>query len=354
MLRKITKYAAIATGVGATIVALMAGICALSYRQEMRIDGASGINEGGYVKIGGIDQWIQIRGHDRNNPVILWLNGGPGFSTIPNTYLVRTWEKPFTIAMWDERGEGKTFDRSGTSVASTMTIDQMSRDGIEVAEYLRSHLHKDKIILLGHSWGSLLAVHMVHMRPDLFSAYVGTAQVVNLEKDAEAAYPLLIERAKALGNKTAEQQLVSVGPPPYPEQGSKKWVWVSWANRLDPRNPPPQPLSFDALWWAGTQTLRAPNRGANFSQGLMWTSILNDNLPSQSLHFDVPVIFIQGAEDRLTVTALAKSYFDSIDAPSKQFIVLPGVGHLAVFMGRDRFLQALVDDVRPLAVKNGG
>ena len=301
------------------------------------------VTEQGYVPIGGIDQWIQIRGQHRDNPVVLWLSGGPGFSTIPSTPAYSGWEAAFTVVMWDQRGEGKTFERSGRSVAASMTIAQMTQDGIEVAEYLRRRLGKDKIVLLGHSWGSILGIHMVKQRPDLFAAYVGTGQVVQLAENARAAYPLLVERAHATGNVEAEQQLRAAGPPPY-DDSPRKWVWVSWANRLDPRpttasrsransGPPPAYLA----------------EGADFSQGLMWESILRDDLRALGLKFELPVIFIQGAEDRLTVTALAKQYFDSLSAPSKQFVVLPSVGHLAIFTDPGAFLNALTRYARPLA-----
>ena len=309
---------------------------------------AEPVREAHYVPIGGIDQWIQIRGDDRRNPVLLWLNGGPGFSTIPSTPAYRRWERSFTVVMWDQRGEGKTFERSGKSVAPTMTIDRMALDGIEIAEYLRRHLHKSKIILLGHSWGSILGVHMIRLRPDLFAVYVGTGQVVNLERDAEAAYPLLIERAKAVHNTVAERQLEAVGPPPYPDS-PKKWVWVSWANALD-ELPPGAPPGLAAPPMNRPAYITA---GAEFSQGLMWESIMRDDLPALGTDFRIPIVFIQGAEDRLTVTAIARQYFDRIHAPSKQFIVLPQVGHLAVFTDRDAFLQQLIEWVRPIAVAAG-
>ena len=302
------------------------------------------IIEEGYVPIGGIDQWIQIRGQHRDNPVLLWLHGGPGYSTIPQTSAYSRWEDVFTVVMWDQRGDGKTFQRSGRSVAASMTIAQMTKDGIEVAEHLRKRLGKNKIILLGHSWGSILGVHMIKARPDLFAAYVGTGQVVQLSEDAKAAYPLLVEYAHAKGNTEAEQQLRAVGPPPY-EDTPKKWVWVSWANRLDPlpataasrlANPGPRPAYL--------------GEGADFSQGLMWESMLRDDLRALGPKFELPVIFIQGAEDRLTVTSFAKQYFDSLSAPSKQFVLLPDVGHLAIFADPDAFLNALTRYVRPLAL----
>ncbi len=303
----------------------------------------SQVDESGFVPIGRINQWIQIRGDDRHNPVLLWLNGGPGYSTIPSTRAYRQWERVFTLVMWDQRGEGKTFERSGESVAPTMTIERMTQDGIEVAEYLRRRLHKNRITLLGHSWGSILGIHMIKRRPDLFVAYVGTGQVVELERDAEAAYPMLLERAKAVHNTTAERQLEEVGPPPYPDS-PQKWVWVSWANALDPR-PPAQTV-------ARARRDKPPAyvaAGADFSQGLMWESIMRDDLPRLGMSFQVPIFFIQGAEDRLTVTALARQYFDCIHAPEKKFIVLPGVGHLAIFTARQAFLRELVEWVRPVA-----
>lgn len=305
-----------------------------------RTDGR-GIHQARYVHIGGIDQWIQIRGDNRSNPVLLWLSGGPGFSTITSTAAYRNWEKVFTVVMWDERGEGKTFEKSGKSVAATMTIGRMTDDGIEVAEYLCRRLHKRRIVLLGHSWGSILGIHMIRRRPDLFSAYVGTGQVVALERDAEAAYPLLLRRAKEVNNTVAEKQLEDVGPPPYPDS-MNKWVWVKWANMLDPGQ----------KGGGGAGQPAYIMQGAMWSQGLMWNSILHDDLPALGTRFQVPIFFIQGAEDRLTVTKLARAYFDEISAPQKQFVVLPDVGHLAIFTARVAFLQALVDHVLPAARAN--
>src|SRR5262245_58628530 len=116
---------------------------ALFNQSRLTIDTPRGINEATFVSIGGIDQWIQIRGQDRDNPVLLWLNGGPGASMIPATPVLLPFEKNFTVVLWDQRGEGRTFQRSGRAIAPTMTIERMAQDGIEVAQYLRDHLHKE-------------------------------------------------------------------------------------------------------------------------------------------------------------------------------------------------------------------
>ena len=336
----------------ALVVLIVAGLaaCAFSYRAAMRIDPAAGIDEERFIRVGGLDQWLQIRGDDRNNPVILWLNGGPGFSTIPNTILFRDWERSFTIVMWDQRGEGKTFDRAGTREAP-MTIAQMTADGIAVAEYVRGRLHKDKIVLLGHSWGSLLGVHMAQARPDLFSVYVGTGQVVNLERDSEVAYPLLLAHARAVGNAKAVAELSAAGPPPYAAADElRKSTWVKWANALDPGTEPIR-LSPAIAWWVVRGLLSGAGLppGAIYSQRAMWEEILRDDLEKRARTFAVPVVIIQGTEDRVAIPALARAYFDEIRAPSKQFITVAGGGHSALFSSRRAILQILATKVRPLA-----
>jgi pimeloyl-ACP methyl ester carboxylesterase len=346
----------VALGALTALTALLVGCCALSYWSDMHIDERRGINEAGYVRIGGIDQWIQIRGDDRNNPVLLYLNGGPGFSTIGGTYWYRAWEQHYTMVMWDQRGEGHTFDRSGPSVKDTMTISSFTEDGIEVAEYLTRHLQKNKVILLGHSWGSMLGAHMVHLRPDLFSVYVGTGQLVDEQQTAQASYPLLLARAHSLGNRQAEQELSAAGLPPYPSD-VRRWIpLLTWAQALDPPSPEESRLSPSRLWLT-LRGLFAPREIApgitpavQFSLSTMWPDMVKDDLPSLGLRFEVPVVFIQGTEDITTVTALAKAYFDRIDAPTKRFVTLAGAGHLAIFRDRAAFLRALNEHVRPLAI----
>jgi pimeloyl-ACP methyl ester carboxylesterase len=165
------------------VLAIGSGLGFRAYRQHLgaralAIQSPNGLQEGMYVKIGGIDQWVQIRGEDRDNPVILFVRGGPDGSTIPILSGWQSWERYFTVVQWDQRGAGRTFRRTGESIATTMTLARMPHDGVEVAEYLRAHLHKDKIVLIGHSWGSFLGIQIVKQRPDLFYAFVGTGQVV--------------------------------------------------------------------------------------------------------------------------------------------------------------------------------
>src|SRR5438094_3263969 len=193
----------------------------------------NGIDEANYVKIGGLEQWITIRGEDRKNPVLLFLHGGPGDATNPWGYAgFRNWLKYFTVVQWDQRGAGRTFGRNGAAAASTITIERMVQDGVELAELLSKRLQKDKILLVGHSWGSILGVFMVKARPDLIYAFVGTGQVADPTRNYAVAYAALVERASREGNSRALQELNEVGPPPY-KDGRGFAILRKWSNLFE-------------------------------------------------------------------------------------------------------------------------
>src|SRR5262249_43515790 len=136
--------------------------------EQFSVNSTKGIDEASYVSIGGISQWVTIRGQDRANPVLLFVHGGPGDVTNPWSFaLFAPWERYFTVVQWDERGTGRTLRKNGPGDASTMTLDRMAQDGVELAEYLGKHLGKEKIIVVAHSFGSILGLRMVRTKPNL-------------------------------------------------------------------------------------------------------------------------------------------------------------------------------------------
>jgi pimeloyl-ACP methyl ester carboxylesterase len=184
-----------------------------------------------YVSIGGLEQWIQIGGARSDHPVLLFLHGGPGGSSRPAATAWKPWEEHFTVVHWDQRGAGRTFTRNGEAASRGLTVERMILDGIEVAEFLTRHLGRKKILLVGHSWGSVLGVHMRKRRPELFSAYVGTGQVVNMHRAEELNYRRELMQAERLQNSEALQALTEIGPPPYSERAKIK-VLRQWADQL--------------------------------------------------------------------------------------------------------------------------
>ena len=318
--------------------------------RDYAISTPKGIDEASYVNIGGIEQWVTIRGEDRSNPVLLFLHGGPGDVTNPWSFaFFAPWEKYFTVVQWDQRGAGKTLRKTGKAVASTMTVDRMTKDGIELAEYLRKHLNKDKIVVVGHSFGTILELGMVRAKPELFYAYVGTGQVADEVKNYSAAYDALLQKAHATGNQQAIEELQRVGPPPYPN-GEGYGVQRKWSNKFE--------RAYEFLYGTTGLALVAPGVSLQDINDWFDGEILADVLVPQTkslgqaelgLEFSVPIFVFEGEEDFTTPTALARHYVESMKAPRKEFVPISG-GHFAVFMHSDQFLQELVNRVRPLAV----
>lgn len=325
--------------------------CCVPATRQYAIPSPKGIDEASFVTIGGIEQWITIRGWDRDNPVVLFLHGGPGDVTNPWTFaLFAPWEKYFSVVQWDQRGAGRTLRKSGPAVAPTITVDRMVQDGIELTEYLRKHLGKEKIIIVAHSFGSILGVRMAKSRPDLFYAYVGTGQVADSARSPSVAYDALLRKAKAIGGQGAIEELSRIGPPPY-ESSDGLRVQHKWANAFEGAD--------EFLYGTIGLTLVAPGNSVQDITDSAEGQVLSaDRLVPQTksigpadlgLEFSIPIFVFQGEEDFTTPTSLAQHYLESIKAPRKVFLRING-GHFAVFMHSDQFLHELEVRVRPLAV----
>ena len=321
--------------------------------RDYTIASRNGIDEGRYVDIGGIQQWITIRGTNRNNPVLLFLHGGPGDATNPWGYAAfRTWLNYFTVVQWDQRGSARTLGKNSDSLGATISIDRMAKDGIELADYLRKSLGKEKIVLVGHSWGSILGVFMAKARPDLFSAFVGTGQVADPSKTYTVAHRDLLRKAQALREQNAIDELREVGPPPYSD-GRGYGVQRKWANRFEGADAFIASMFGFALMAPG-YTVHDVNDWLD-GQGVSAERLIPETsaLTATKLggEFALPVFVIQGAEDFTTPTSLAEAFVRSIRAPSKAFVAVEGGGHFAVFMKSDAFLRELVARVLPIAKK---
>jgi pimeloyl-ACP methyl ester carboxylesterase len=319
--------------------------------ENFAIPSAHGIDEARFVTLGGIEQWVTIRGWDRDNPVLLILHGGPGDVTNPWAFaLFAPWEHQFTVVQWDQRGAGRTFRRSGPSIAPTLTVERMAQDGIELAQYLCKHLGKEKILIVAHSFGSILGVEMVRARPDLFYAYVGTGQVADATRSYAVAYDALLQKARAAGNAQAVAELTRVGPPPY-ASGEGFRVQRRWANAFEGADSFLSGTLGLALVAPGNsvQDINDSTAGQRASAERLVPQTRSLRPQDLGLEFAVPIFFIQGAADFTTPTALARQYLDALKAPRKAFIAIPGAGHFALFMHSDQFLQELLQQVRPLA-----
>jgi pimeloyl-ACP methyl ester carboxylesterase len=365
MPRKVVKLirASLLCTAGLLVVVAAAALSFRAYRQHLAAEALAirspdGVQEGGFVVIGGIQQWVQIRGEDRNNPVLLFVHGGPGSSTLPMSSDWQPWEQYFTVVQWDQRGAGRTYGATGDVTAPTMTLERMTQDGIELAEYLRTHLHKDRIVLVGHSWGSFLGIHIVKQRPDLFHAYVGTGQVIGgatFEKAFEITIAHLQTLAQSADNTEALQELAPILARPImnpdnrlvAEKWSKALSLPSVENfKLAGPVPPLVMPDFSLLDWYNR------SKGEAFSAKYLRgrdSPMVQRDLASLGFEFSIPMFFIEGDEDYITPSGPAEQYFKQIIAPHKDFVQVHGGDHFIPFDRPDQFLAELVARVRPFA-----
>ncbi len=271
------------------------------------------VDERRYVPIGGIEQWITIAGADCTNPVLLFVHGGPGNPLSPiSDALYGDWERDFTIVQWDQRLAGRTYLRNEPVTELTearfhavdLTIPQLVADGLEVTEYLRLRLGAERVILTGTSWGSVLAVHMVLERPDLYYAYVGLSQFVTYRDNLATSYALVRDEAQRRADAQSLATLDELGPPPWENPrnfGRLRRIIRAYEADMTTAGPawtPAPEYSSDrerAAYTAGEDIsfLKFVGlRGDGMAAGI--------DLPALGTTFAVPVFLIQGEEDLLT------------------------------------------------------
>jgi proline iminopeptidase len=361
---KILKY----LGLGIVCLVVLALSSALLYRRYLQhkvaearaITSMKGIQSLEAVRIGGIEQWIEVRGQDVSNPILLFIHGGPGIAFIPLAGSFQgPWEKYFTVVQWDQRGAGKTYASNDVELQRrTMTVPQMEQDTVEVVNYLRSRFKREKIFVVGHSWGSVLGLWLAHEHPELIYAYVGVGQVVNFEQNAGAAYQAALLQARNRHNEPAVKELEGLAP--YPSAKTDLGA-LSIANKRAAKllGPPPNGTEFTDVRRLLTDVASAPEysladdfafvRGLSFSGEIFFPQLMRVNLSKLGSNFRAPVFFFEGRQDPYCPPALIWQYSQMITVPVKDFVWFENSGHFPFFEEKQRFTDELVRGVLPLA-----
>jgi pimeloyl-ACP methyl ester carboxylesterase len=314
------------------------------------------------IPVNGTMQWISVRGNDARNPILLFLHGGPASPDMPLAYTFQTpWEDYFTVVQWDQRGSGKTYAANDPEhLGPSMTVAQMTADAGEVVSYLRRTYRKQKIFLLGHSWGSALGVYVAQAHPDWFYAYIGVGQMAHMRESEAIGYRFALSEARAHDNQEAVRDLLSIAPYPTPgkpldlESIGKQRKWLEYYGGLAWGR-----TSFkfdsDAEMLApeySNDDLAAIDKGSAFSMRQLLEP-LSDLDFMQTTCFELPVLLFIGRHDYSVSHEVAARWFATLKAPAKKLVWFEDSAHMVMQEQPGRFLMHLVNDARPYAVKAG-
>jgi pimeloyl-ACP methyl ester carboxylesterase len=311
------------------------------------------VNEEGFVRINGIEQWVTMKGDSCANPVILIAHGGPGnpqslYENGPDA----GWRKDFTVVHWDQRGAGMTYGRNKPPEDEKLTVDGLRDDGLAVARHVAARLGKNTLILMGSSWGSTLAVHMAKANPELFCAYLGTAQMVAQRENIDG-HDKLIALARAANDTETAAKIEALGPPPWVNPRSFG-IERRASRKYEAMGSDPMPKA-----WAAPGALYAtPQAQADYEAGedysfVQFVGMNNDgmfrtvDLYKLGLEFKLPVYLVQGAQDLVTTLDVTQRYYDAIKAPVKKLVLVPRAGHdpnLPMVEAQSKLLR---EEIRP-------
>lgn len=310
-----------------------------------------GINILTSIKIGGIQQWISVRGENKQNPLLLVIHGGPAFSMMPFSFIYNSLESNFTIVQWDQRGTGKTYRANKKFISQSVTVDQMNADTLEVVNYLRNQFKKEKIFILGHSWGSVLGLKLAQDYPELIYGYIGTGQFINTKINEKIGYDNALKTAYENNNKNAIKALEKLHLFKNPELTNltikdfsvlRKWQFQ--LNKISIKK-------FD-FFMIIMNALCVPEyslldyfylvRGTFnlLKSKTFFDEILNINL-GDKINYCTPIYILAGRKDFITPSLPIYEYFNKIEAPHKECIWFENSGHNLFFEEADKFVKCL-------------
>src|SRR6266704_2906800 len=306
-------------------------------REFNKVVSSNGIDEAKAVEIGGIRQWITVRGRDRHNPILLVLHGGPAAPDLPNRYLFESpWTDYFTVVEWDQRGSGKTYELNDPEkVAPTMHAERMVQDAEELVAYLRTTYIKKKIFAVGHSWGTILGLNLAARRPDWLYAYIGVGQIINMREAERICYDWVLNTARRAGDTQAVKELEAIAPYPEPNGAlplekinvERKWS-VHYGGLTYGRE------SYD--FWENAEKIspdyseadfKAIDAGSAFSLPKLLLDMASTDFTKLTRLY-CPLLIFAGRYDYTTPSQPVQRWFERVEAPSKRWIWFENSAHM--------------------------
>lgn len=313
---------------------------------------ANSLSEKIRVDINGVQQGMFIKSKDVNNPILLFLHGGPG---MPEYFLTQTYptglEDDFTVVWWERRGTGLSY--SPDIAPETMTVEQSIADTLTVTNYLRQRFGQAKIYLMGHSGGSFIGIQAAAQAPALYHAYIGMAQMTYQIKSETLAYDYMLQQYRENGDasmvRMLEENPVTLTvplPPAYAAKRDEAMHKLGIGTTRDMKSVIAG--VFLPSWQFREYTLGEKVnlwRGKLFSHAIQWDEMTATDLTQVVTSLEIPVYFFHGEYDYTCSYTLAKAYLEQLDAPVKGFYTFEQSAHSPIFEEPDKMRRILRQDV---------
>ena len=323
-----------------------------------KIVAPNGVQEAYETVIGGVKQWVYVRGQDKNNPLLLFVHGGPASPMAPVAWLFqRPLEEYFTVVHYDQRAAGKTYAANDTTgLGGTLRIAQYVQDALDLTDFIRKKYGKQKVILVGHSWGTVVGLQAALKRPDLFYAYVGMGQVISTQENERLSFAYGLEQAIKQKNEPAVRELRSIAPYPGEQPITRERIiiarkWPQYYGGLSAfRSTSGYYFNAPRLSPAYTPAdVAAIDQGSLFTLGRILPQFLQVDFRAVK-SFPIPVFMFMGRHDYTTPSAPTDRWLQQVKAPLKKGIWFENSAHLIPWEEPGKLLLTLVQQVRPLAL----
>ncbi len=314
-----------------------------------------------FVKVNDHSQWIYYFGKDTSKPLVLFVHGGPGTTETPFFHKYnKNLDQDYLVAFWEQRGAGKTFRNKCPD--STMNLEQIVSDCKEVTEYLLRKFNRKKLILIGHSWGTIVSMHVLDRYPHLYHCYFGIAQSSNAYEEELEIHRWLVSTATINKDKKALKKLIKQGPPikgritPLDQISYR----VSLVNKYGGAAFYNNPKGYNELVKA---VLKAPFynirdklnylRSEKYSLKLMYGDFANVNLFESIDSLKVPIVLLHGEGDYQVPIEIATSFLEHLNAPYKKMYRLENMAHGVLFEDPKKFKTIIDEEIRSLKILEG-
>jgi pimeloyl-ACP methyl ester carboxylesterase len=287
------------------------------------------VDSTGTVMIGGIKQFISVKGRDTSKPLLLFLHGGPGGSVMSYASKFSSkLQEHFTVVHWDQRETGRTFELNESP--GPLTVDLFEKDTHELIDHLLKEFHQPKLYLVGHSWGTALGFRISKKYPELLYAFVPVGPMINQFESERIALAAMKAKAQKDKNYIELKELNTVKIPF--ENGEQLFYHRKWL-----------------LHFSGSKTILTKDHVVNWSS--RWLNLYNEasqeNLFETLPEISCPVYFFAGKKDFQTSTVITTSYYNKLTAPKKDLFIFPHSAHAVPTSEPILFQQILIEKILP-------